>query len=105
MLREIQKELQNHPCQSVITSSSWLEILPLNNSKGNAVKLLSQICGYKLEEIIAFGDGENDLSMLEIVGKGYAMGNAMDSVKEKANYIAPLNDDEGVYQILFEHFK
>lgn len=105
VLREIQKELQNHPCQSVITSSSWLEILPLNNSKGNAVKLLSQICGYKLEEIIAFGDGENDLSMLEIVGKGYAMGNAMDSVKEKANYIAPLNDDEGVYQILFEHFK
>lgn len=104
-LRQIQEELQNHPCQSVITSKEWLEVLPLNNSKGNAVKLLAEICGYDLNDIIAFGDGENDLSMLKIVGKGYAMGNAIESVKKEVNYVAPLNDEEGVYQVLFEHFK
>lgn len=105
ILRQIQNELQNHPCQSLITSNTWLEVLPLNNSKGNAVKLLAQLKGYELNEIIAFGDGENDLSMLKIVGKGYAMGNAIDTVKQQAQYVAPINDEEGVYQILFEHFK
>lgn len=105
ILRQIQSELQNHPCQSLITSNTWLEILPLNNSKGNAVKLLAQLKGYELNEIIAFGDGENDLSMLKIVGKGYAMGNAINTVKQQTQYVAPINDEEGVYQVLFEHFK
>lgn len=104
-LLKIQKAMKDEKCQCVITSDNWLELLPLNNSKGNALKQVAKKMNFKLEEVIAFGDGENDLSMLELVGKAYAMENGTDSLKQQIKKIAPSNDKEGVYQVLFEHFK
>ena len=49
---------------------------------------------------MAFGDGENDLSMMEKAGIGIAMENGEESLKAKADYIAPSNDDAGVGQML-----
>lgn len=104
-LQIIQKALQNEKCQSVITSKNWLEILPLENSKGNAIKKLFTKQNYDLNSTIAFGDGENDLQMLRVVKKGYAMGNAVESLKQNIKNVVATNDEEGVYQTLFEHFK
>ncbi|PLV62765.1 Cof-type HAD-IIB family hydrolase [Brachyspira pilosicoli] len=56
--------------------------------------------GIKLEETIAFGDGENDISMIKHVGIGVAMGNANTRVKEIANYITDDVDNDGVYKAL-----
>ena len=78
------------------SAKSYVDIGPLNNSKGNAVKILCEKFGFKLEEVIAFGDQMNDISMISIVGLGVAMGNAKDEVKESANYITLTNDQNGV---------
>lgn len=56
------------------------------------------------EECMAFGDGENDIAMLEEVGIGIAMGNASDEVKEIANYITTDIDHDGILNAL-KHFK
>lgn len=74
-------------------------------SKGNAVRALAQKYGIKREEIICIGDNENDLSMIEYAGVGIAMGNAIDSVKEIADYITSSNDDNGVAKALGKFFE
>lgn len=80
-------------------TSSWnnnLEIMNEGSSKGNAVKFLSELLNIDKNEIIAFGDNYNDLSMLTYVGTGVAMGNAGEDIKEIANYVTDLNTEDGV---------
>ena len=54
----------------------------------------------KPEQIMAFGDSENDIEMLELAGISYAMENAEDAVKRVATKVAPANSQAGVYQVL-----
>lgn len=78
------------------SNESYIDIGPLNNSKGNAVKILCKHLGINIEEVIAFGDQMNDISMIETVGFGVAMGNAKDEVKSIADYVTLTNDENGV---------
>lgn len=55
------------------------------------------------EEIIAFGDAENDIEMIAFAGIGVAMGNAKDCVKECADYVTADVDDDGILKAL-QHF-
>ena len=54
----------------------------------------------KPEQIMAFGDSENDIEMLELAGISYAMENAEEAVKRVASKVAPANSQAGVYQVL-----
>ena len=54
----------------------------------------------KPEQIMAFGDSENDIEMLELAGISFAMENAEEAVKEIATKVAPANSQAGVYQVL-----
>ena len=54
----------------------------------------------KPEQIIAFGDSENDIEMLELAGISYAMENAEEAVKRVATKVAPANSQAGVYKVL-----
>ena len=56
------------------------------------------------EEIIAFGDGHNDIDMLQYAGLGVAMGNASVEVKEAADIVTKRNDEEGLRYILDRAF-
>lgn len=60
--------------------------------------------GLQREELIACGDGMNDISMIEYAGLGAAMENAYPPVKEKADIIAPSNDEDGVAEIIAKYF-
>lgn len=85
--------------EGVEISKSWhnnIEIMNKGVSKGNAVKHLAESMGISREEIICFGDNENDISMLTYAGMGVAMGNAEDGVKKWADYITLGNDEDGV---------
>ena len=62
--------------------------------------MLIEQLGIKQEEVISFGDGYNDLSLIEFAGMGVAMANAVDEVKQRANYITLSNDEEGIYECL-----
>jgi hydroxymethylpyrimidine pyrophosphatase-like HAD family hydrolase len=52
------------------------------------------------EEVMAIGDEENDLPMVEYAGMGVAMDNAVDAVKEVANYITSSNEEDGVAEVI-----
>lgn len=54
-------------------------------------------------EAIAFGDGHNDIEMLEAVGMGVAMGNAKDEVKAKADFVCKSVEDDGIYHYCIEN--
>ena len=67
--------------------------------------ILSDAYGFQPDEVIAFGDAENDLEMLFSVKYGVAMENANDEVKSKVNYIAPKNTENGVALFLEDFLK
>lgn len=69
-------------------------------SKGNAVRKFCDYLGINVEEIIAIGDGENDISMFEVTPNSVAMGNAISIAKIIANYKTDTNDENGVAKVL-----
>lgn len=82
--------------------NTWLW-LTINEKETNKLSTLSKIIekmSISLDEVIFFGDAENDLLILENVGMGVAMGNAIDEVKHKAKAITSTNDEEGIYEYL-----
>ncbi len=74
----------------------FLELVPLGIDKAQSLSVLLQRIGGSKEEMIAFGDGFNDLSMIEFAGIGVAMANAQDEVKSRADIVALSNDEDGV---------
>lgn len=80
-------------------TQSWigaLDVSPIGETKGNAVRILCNHYDILQEEVIAFGDQLNDISMIKFAGLGIAMGNAEDKVKSVANYVTLTNDENGV---------
>ena len=73
-----------------------IEVNAAGVNKGRALIKLGELLGIRREEIMAFGDGANDLKMIKEVGIGVAMENAKDELKEAADYIAGSNDKDGV---------
>lgn len=97
LIHELRQELKNIDQLEIADSSKHnIEITRKGVSKGKAVARLAAFYHIKPEEIITIGDSENDISMIEYAGLGIAMGNALDSVKQKADYITDSNDHEGV---------
>ncbi len=80
-----------------------LHITPANGGKDLGVAAMLERLGIDASEAIAFGDGENDLSMFSAAGKSVAMGNAQDTVKAAATYVTTAVDDDGIYNAA-KHF-
>lgn len=75
----------------------YLELVPKGIDKANSIKVLRNRTRTKREEVIAIGDGYNDLSMIKYAGLGVAMGNAQPPVKAQADLVLPhTNDEDGV---------
>ncbi len=98
-IRALQKEIrQQFPQLKALRSkATYLEILPLESTKGSAAQVLLAYYGLKPEQAVAFGDSDVDVDMLQYCGLGVAMGNASRQVKEAADYVTASNDQEGVY--------
>jgi hypothetical protein len=86
----------------VVTLPTSLELIPAHISKGAALQELMDEFGVERHEVIAFGDAENDIEMLQVAGLGVAMNNAMPVTLAVADRVAPSNDDEGVAAVLEE---
>lgn len=80
----------------------FMEFVDKNASKAIAMERLGQYYGIKQSEMIAVGDGFNDLSMIEYAGLGVAMANSPDEVKERADYITLSNEEDGVAHVIRE---
>lgn len=80
----------------------YCEIVIQGVDKGVALRTLGEKTGVPVDEIMAFGDGQNDVSMLAAAGIGVAMENAVDDCKRVAKRIAPRNTEDGVAQVIEE---
>ena len=73
-----------------------LEILPPGCSKGAALKLLLKDLDIPAQQVMAIGDGENDIEMVQLAGTGVAVGNAHPGLKAVARHVVVSNDEDGV---------
>lgn len=78
----------------------FLEILPLGIDKAHAIDILAAHLGISKNEVIACGDGFNDLSMIRHAGLGVAMSNAQPVVKESADYVTDSCDEDGLVPVI-----
>ncbi len=87
-------------CQMVVTGNAWGEIFLKDVSKLAGVKLVLDSLGFALEEVVAFGDENNDLELIAAAGLGVAMGNATAEVKQVAGLVTATNEEDGIALIL-----
>lgn len=78
----------------------FIEFVNKGITKSGALKLIGEKCEISCDEMLAFGDEDNDIPMFQLVGYSVAMGNATDEVKKCADYITGSNDGEGVAQAI-----
>lgn len=93
-----------HQGAAAATSSGHgsVDLIVPGNHKAHGLGLLAQRWGISHDEVLAFGDGGNDLEMLKQSGFSFAMGNAPQRVKGAARFLAPNNNDQGVLQVIEE---
>nr|CAB3478241.1 unnamed protein product [Digitaria exilis] len=80
-----------------------LELVPPATSKGNGVKILLNHLSISPDEVMAIGDGENDIEMLQLASLGVALANGSEKTKAVANVIGATNDEDGVAQAIYEY--
>lgn len=94
---EVRRELSQIDALSVTSSLPWnLEVNAQGATKGGGLERLRAHLNISREETMAFGDGENDLPMLQAAGLGIAMENGADFLKKQADIITLTNDRDGV---------
>ena len=99
VLEEINHLFNGH-VQAVSSGYGCIDILQSGIHKAWGLQELLKRWDIKAEEIMAFGDSENDVEMLQLAGIAYAMENADDKAKAVATDFAPSNSQAGVYQVL-----
>lgn len=78
----------------------FLELVPKGIDKAQSLAVLLEKIGGTKEEMIAVGDGFNDLSMIQYAGLGVAMANAQEPVRQAADYITLSNEEDGVAAVV-----
>lgn len=87
----------------VQSENTYLEILPANVSKGEALKVLMDYLNLPIQSAIAIGDHFNDIEMIKAAGIGVAVNNAIPSLKEYADAIVPSNIQHGVAKAIYKY--
>lgn len=96
------KKLEHCDCIR-FSDGYWYKFTKKNVTKENAIRMITEVCGFGTDSIIAFGDDFADIGMLELCGVGVAMGNAVDEVKDRADIVIDSNDQEGISKFIKEN--
>ncbi len=83
-------------CVGQFSYETYLEIVRRDVDKSSALLVLGQYLGIHPSEMVAIGDMDNDIAMLQMAGVGIAMGNAPDHVKTEADWVTETNNRDGV---------
>lgn len=95
-----EKALKNTGADTLQAVDTMLEIVPRGWNKWVGIQSLLANWDIPVEHVMAVGDGENDLEMIQGVGIGVAMGNAVPVVKQHATAVVSSNDDDGVAEAI-----
>lgn len=93
-----------HETNAVTSKPYFLEFMHEKSSKGSSLLRLCDHLGIDISEVIACGDGNNDLTMIQTAGLGVAMANATETLKAAADYITASNDEDGIVQVIDKFF-
>lgn len=83
-------------CKSARWTHSFADIIPSDGGKDTGIDRIIAHYGISLDHVMAFGDGGNDITMLEHVPYSVAMGNAEDKIKKSASYVTDDADKDGI---------
>ncbi len=92
------KEIQDYTDGKMdvfFSCNEYLEIVPTGINKGNAIRWMSEYLQIPMENTVAVGDAENDITMIETAAVGAVMKNAKAEMKKYGNYITELDNNEG----------
>lgn len=87
----------------MFTGAFYFEYTAKGIDKAKALDTVLKPMGYTQEDMIAFGDGHNDASMVKYAGTGVAMANAVQALKDIADEITLSNDEDGIAESLYKH--
>lgn len=100
-LKNNYKDIGSFIMQDSFSNKKWITLINQNDNKYNGLCILKDKIGINNNDIIAFGDGLNDVVMIENVGFGVAMKNALEEVKNKAKDVTlDDNNNDGVVNYL-----
>ena len=83
----------NHEVKVITSGSDWVDFMPYGTNKGSALRIMLEKLGIDPKDMIAFGDQENDVEMLTLAGKSYAMEGGVPAAKEVADEITSYVED------------
>ena len=89
------EKLGLHGTEYIVGWTAWLDIAPAGISKASGLQIVCDELGVDASDVLAIGDGRNDLEMLRWAGRGVAMGQAVDEVKEAADAVTASVIDDG----------
>lgn len=102
-IQEVREFLAEEPGIAYTFSEKGLfDIMPAGVDKSFGVKRIADYYGLPYEEICAFGDYDNDLSLFQVAGTSVAMGNAVPRLKVAASFVTDTNDRDGVGKAIEE---
>jgi Cof subfamily protein (haloacid dehalogenase superfamily) len=94
-----------HGTDYVVGWTAWLDLSPVGVSKASGLAHVASELGVDREDVLAVGDGRNDIEMLRWAGRGVAMGQAVDEVREAADTVTDTVYDDGLAAELDRHFR
>lgn len=84
----------------VVSEAAWIDITEYNVHKGNTIKKLQQLLDVSYQQTMAFGDGYNDIELIEQAQYSFAMRNAFDDTKAVAKFITGFNTESAVLKTI-----
>lgn len=102
-INEFRNMIENEKYNVIRTGFNHVEIVRRDIDKGTALKIIADKYNIPREKVLAIGDSENDIGMIKYAGKGIAMGNAYDNVKEISDEITASCDEEGVAKAIYKN--
>jgi HAD superfamily hydrolase (TIGR01484 family) len=101
---ELGARLGLHGTDYVVGWTAWLDLSPVGVSKASGLALVAEQLGVDRSDVLAIGDGRNDVEMLRWAGRGVAMGQAVEEVLDAADAVTDTVYDDGVVSELHRHF-
>lgn len=95
--REIAGFADSYGCKTVRWHHQAVDVLNTEGSKARGIRKAVEKLGIDMKDVMAFGDGLNDIEMMQAVGFGVAMGNGHPDLKAVADYICPSVEEDGIY--------
>lgn len=97
---ELAARLGLHGTDYVVGWTAWLDLAPVGVSKASGLQIVCDALGLSADDVLAIGDGRNDVEMLSWAGRGVAMGQAIEEVRDAADHVTGTVYEDGVAEEL-----